>query len=118
MDLSYAEEFARDWIDVWNRHDLPAILEHYSDSVVFHSPRISVVMGEQKDRVEGKEELQAFWSRALQAAPNLHFELGSVLVGSDAMTILYRNHRGQDVAETFVFEHVGGRVSCSIATYR
>ena len=98
-----AESFARQWIEAWNGRNLEAVLSHYSDSVVFHSPRIAVVTGEAKQSVNGKAELRRYWTRALELAPDLHFELSSVLVGSDALTILYRNHRGQNAAETLLF---------------
>lgn len=38
-----AQAFAREWVKAWNDHDLPAILSHYADDVVFHSPRIRMV---------------------------------------------------------------------------
>ncbi len=39
------ESFARDWVAAWNDHDLDAVLAHYADGIVFHSPRIAQVMG-------------------------------------------------------------------------
>jgi hypothetical protein len=39
----------------------------------------------------------------LKAQPDLAFELIEVLEGHGSLTILYRNHRGQRVAETFEF---------------
>lgn len=39
-----------------------------------------------------------------------------MLTGSDALTIVYTNHRQQQVAETFVFG-AGGKVVTSIAAY-
>ena len=35
---SFAEAFAANWIDAWNRHDIDAILSHYSEDVIFLSP--------------------------------------------------------------------------------
>ena len=74
-----------------------------ADDVVFHSPRIRTVTGRDTDVVHGKDELRAYWTAALASAPELRFTLEQVLVGSDALTICYRNHRDQHVAETFVF---------------
>lgn len=116
MERPRAEQFARDWVAAWNTRDLAAVLAHYAEDVVFHSPRIAEVMGTAKGRTEGKAELEGYWRQALQLTPGLRFELKSVLVGSDALTILYRNHRGQDVAETLLFGP-DGRVTRGIATY-
>ena len=30
--------FSRQWVDVWNAHDVEAVLEHFHDDVVFTSP--------------------------------------------------------------------------------
>jgi ketosteroid isomerase-like protein len=107
LDRTRAERFAADWIAAWNRHDLDVILAHYADDVVFHSPRIAVVMGEAVDLVAGKPALARYWGRALAGSPDLHFTFERLYVGSDSLTITYHNHRGQYVAETFVFDAVG-----------
>jgi ketosteroid isomerase-like protein len=117
MERPAAEAFARDWVAAWNAKDLAAILAHYADDIVFHSPRIAAVIGTAKPSVSGKAELRDYWSRALALSAALKFELGSVLVGSDALTILYRNHRGEEVAETLVFDADSDLVTRSIAAY-
>jgi hypothetical protein len=43
-----------------NDHDLEAILSHYDEGVVFHSPRIRAVTGRDADFVTGKAELRAY----------------------------------------------------------
>ena len=116
IDRAFAEHFAADWIKVWNAHDLDAILAHYADDIVFHSPRIAVVMGEQIDFVAGKIALARYWGKALSIAKDLHFTFDRLYLGSDSLTIAYRNQRGQNAAETFVFDSAG-LVKESIATY-
>jgi ketosteroid isomerase-like protein len=116
IEREWAEHFAAEWIAVWNSHDLDAILEHYADDIVFHSPRIAVVMGEKVDFVAGKPALARYWGKAFANAKDLRFELDRVYVGSDSLTIAYRNQRGQNAAETFVF-NAEGLVVESIATY-
>jgi hypothetical protein len=116
IDSDFAIRFSREWVQAWNDHDLDAILAHYAEGVVFHSPRIRVVTGRDVDSVIGTEELRAYWGAALGKLRDLFFEIDQVLVGSDALTILYTNERSQSVAETFVFgPH--GLVTQSIATY-
>lgn len=116
MDKSAAETFARSWITHWNARDLDAILGHYSEDIVFHSPRIAPVMGDGRASVSGKPALRDYWQRALDAAPDLHFEPELVFTGSDALTILYRNQRGQRVTETFILS-ASGEVVLAIAAY-
>lgn len=116
MDAERAQAFAREWVKAWNDHDLEAILSHYAEDVVFHSPRIRMVTGKDVEFVRGKAELRAYWGAALERLRNLFFEIDQVLPGSDALTILYTNERSQYVAETFVFG-ANGKVVRSIAAY-
>ena len=116
IDADFARTFARDWVKAWNDHDLDAILAHYAEDVVFHSPRIRVVTGEDVDSVTGKGALRAYWSQALGLATDLFFEIDQIFTGSDALTIVYTNHRSQTVAETFLFS-AAGQVEASFAAY-
>jgi hypothetical protein len=116
MDADSAQQFAREWVKAWNDHDLAAILSHYAEDVVFHSPRIRAVTGRDVDFVTGKAELRSYWGAALERLRNLYFEIDQVLPGSNALTILYTNERSQHVAETFVF-NAAGKVERSIAAY-
>jgi len=116
INQNFAERFARDWAASWNDRDLDAIMAHYADSIIFHSPRIKTVLSVERATIEGKAALRDYWETALEAAPELYFEIDTVLVSSDALTVLYTNHRDQQVAETFVFDE-RLRVSRSIAAY-
>lgn len=116
IDADNARAFAREWVKAWNDHDLEAILAHYEENVVFHSPRIRVVTGRDVAALHGKAALRDYWGRALDLARDLYFEVDQVFAGSDAITIVYTNHRQQSVAETFVFG-AGGKVAHSVATY-
>lgn len=116
IDAESAQGFAREWVKAWNDHDLEKILSHYAEDIVFHSPRIRMVTGRNVDSVNGKAELRAYWSKALEQARDLFFEIDQVFAGSDAVTIVYTNHRQQSVAETFVLG-ADGKVMRSIAAY-
>jgi hypothetical protein len=79
-------------------------------------PRISAVLGTCQTSVSGLSELRNYWRKALDAAKEIRFEIASVGVGSDALTIVYRNHRDDHVAETLVFGE-DGKVIEGIVTY-
>jgi uncharacterized protein (TIGR02246 family) len=114
MTLDEAQAFGADWIAAWNAHDLARVLAHYADDIVFLSPIAEQVTGD--GHVAGKAALAAYWTKALAAHPNLHFDFEGVRAGHRCLTILYRNHRGQDVAETCEFGD-DGRVVRSFACY-
>lgn len=114
MNVDDARKFAEEWIASWNAHDLERILSHYSSDVVFLSPVAERRLG--NGRVMGVAALRAYWAAGLAAQPNLSFELIAVLTGWQCLTILYRNHRGQTVAETAEFD-LGGKVARSFACY-
>ena len=109
-----AEEFAKAWIGAWNAHDLDRILSYYASDVVFLSPMAGRRVG--NGRLEGHGDLRACWRAGLDAQPNLKFDLIDVLIGHRCLTILFRNHRGNVVAETFEFR-TDGKVSRSYTCY-
>ena len=96
-----AETFTDHWIKAWNSHDLEAILGHYAEDVIFLSPVAAARVG--TGRVVGIDALRTYWSAGLAAQPGLEFRLDRILVGYEALTIQYANHRGQAVAETLEF---------------
>ena len=109
-----AQTFAAQWLDAWNRHDIEAILSHYADDIVFLSPLAHQRVG--NGQVIGIEALRDYWSIGLAQQPHLRFELDRVLTGYGVVTICYRNHRGQSVAETFEFQEFG-KVKRAYACY-
>lgn len=110
----FALDFANGWIAAWNAHDLEAIISHYAPEIVFLSPVAERRFG--NGRVEGIAALRDYWGLSLKSQPELRFEFRAVLSGFDALTILYRNHRAQLVAETVEFNS-GGKVVRSYACY-
>lgn len=97
-----ARAFAAQWVAAWNRHDLPAILAHYAEELVFASPLVRDIAGEASGVLRGKAAVGAYWAKGLALLPDLRFELVDVLCGVDALTLYYRGHRGM-VAETLRF---------------
>ena len=116
IERQFAERFARAWIDAWNSHDLDSILAHYSDDFVFSSPRIVELMSEPTGTLAGKHAVRRYWAKALSQAPELRFELHTVLCGIDSVVLYYKNSRGCLAAERFEFNE-GGLVGRSAAHY-
>lgn len=115
MNKMFADHFAADWIDSWNRHDLVRILLHYTDDFEMSSPVIIKVAGEPSGTLKGKEAVGSYWAKALQLVPNLHFELVTTLVGVNSITLYYNGVRGPS-AEVFHFNQ-DGKVTRAYAHY-
>ncbi|WP_405359412.1 nuclear transport factor 2 family protein [Kitasatospora sp. NBC_00085] len=103
IDHAFGQRFAEEWVAVWNSRDLEAVLAHYTDDVVFASPRIVSLFGDPSGEVRGKEALRAYWAKALGLLPDLHFTLEDVRVSVDTVVINYRNERGVAVSEALTF---------------
>lgn len=115
MEKGFAERFASDWIAAWNSQDLDRILAHYEDDLEMSSPLIAAVVGEPSGKLRGKAAVGAYWAKALQKIPDLHFELVTVLAGVDSVTLYYKGHRGLS-AEVLHFGSKG-KVHAAFAHY-
>jgi hypothetical protein len=102
VSREFAEEFARQWVEAWNSHDLEKVLAHYADDFVMSSPYIAVIAGEPSGTLTGKRAIRQYWSTALERMPALRFELVQTLIGVDSVTIYSRGVRGM-AAEVFFF---------------
>ncbi len=112
----FAEQFAAEWIEAWNSHDLDRILAHYSKNFRFSSPFIAQVFGEPSGVLIGIDAVREYWRKALARRSDLHFELVSLLVGVESIVIVYNRHDGRLGAEQFEFEE-SGKVIRSSAHY-
>lgn len=105
IDRTWAEAFARDWIAAWNAHDLPRVLSHYSDDFEMTSPLIVQRLGVPGGKLNGKAEVERYWSQGLAAAPQLHFDLLDVMVGVNSLAIVYKSvTQSRIVIELIVFD--------------
>ena len=103
MNKAFAEQFATDWIDSWNSHDLARVLSHYADDFEMSSPVIRQLVGEPSGILRGKAAVRAYWSKALELIPDLHFELISVLAGVTSVTLYYKGAHDRLAAEVSHF---------------
>jgi ketosteroid isomerase-like protein len=79
--------FAERWVSEWNRKDVEGVLTHFSDDVIFASPRARAIVG--SCRVEGKAGLKEYWTRAISRVQTIHFTLDHVISDGDRMGIVY-----------------------------
>lgn len=103
MEDASARRFAAAWIAAWTNHDLDDILTHYAEDVVVTSPFAIKLTGASDGVVRGKAALRAYFSRALVAYPELHFELIQVFVGAGSVGLHYRSVNQLLACETMVF---------------
>lgn len=103
ISQEFASHFAADWIAAWNSHDLDRILAHYREDFEMASPVIAQIAGEPSGVLQGKAAIAAYWAKALERNPSLHFELHSTLIGAQSITLYYRGARGM-AAEVFFFD--------------
>lgn len=108
--------FASEWIEAWNARDLERVLSHYSRDIEFSSPFIVEVVGEPLGRLQGKDAVQAYWTKALARLPALNFKVIDVSLGVNSIVINYEREDGRHASEWFEFGH-DGKVLKSAAHY-
>ena len=109
-------EFAADWVDAWNSHDLNRVLSHYEEDVVLTSPRIRLILGKDDGTIRGKAALRDYMGMALKKVSDLHFTLDRVFSGVNAVVLEFHTTDGRHGAEFMEFGR-NGLVSRVSATY-
>jgi hypothetical protein len=105
IERDWAEEFARDWIEGWNMHDLDRIVAHYADDFEMTSPLIVQRLGIASGKLNGKKAVRRYWAQGLAATPDLLFKLRNVMVGVNTVAILYDSVTlGRTVLECIEFD--------------
>jgi len=107
MDHDLGIRLGEGWVEDWNRHDLDAVMARLHDDIVFSSPHIPVMVGEPSGVLPGKPAVRAYWARALELLPDLHFDLLGVHVGQDALAVRYVNERGRESTEVLLLDAAG-----------
>jgi ketosteroid isomerase-like protein len=116
ISINQAEKFAQAWVESWNSHDLDRIMSHYSDDFEMTSPFIVRLMNQPTGTITGKENVRAYWAKALERLPDLHFDLIEVLASVDSITIYYHAVLGKRAAEVLFFDE-NGKVKRGVAHY-
>lgn len=111
-----AQSFARQWIDAWNSHDLPAIMDLYAEDIRFYSPYIVKLGMNAEGVISNKEELNAYFAKALAIYTDLYFELYEVLTGADSVILYYKSVSNRLAAEMMMLDD-SGKISLVKAHY-
>jgi ketosteroid isomerase-like protein len=116
LDERAVREFAKDWVEAWNSHDLERILEHYADDIVLTSPVAAERLGDPSGTVRGKAALESYFAIGLAAYPELRFDLVDVMWGVGSVVLYYVNQRGTMTGEVMELD-ADGRVTRVLANY-
>ncbi|HPS88389.1 MAG TPA: nuclear transport factor 2 family protein [Methanosarcina vacuolata] len=116
ISVPEAQEFAREWIEAWNSHNIDRILDHYSEDFEMTTPMIVLVMNDQTGTLKGKKNVKPYWEKALEKVPDLWFELLDVFVSVNSLVIYYKAVFGKRAAKVLFFRE-DGKVNRSIAHY-
>lgn len=74
IDNSFAKEHINRWTKAWNDHNLKDILSHYSEKILFHSPKLKLVFPNRTSTtITNKKDLEEYFSLGLKKFPNLRF---------------------------------------------
>jgi ketosteroid isomerase-like protein len=104
ISAQFAQEFAQEWVDSWNSHNLDRIMSHCADDIEVTSPFIANLVQEPSGTLKGKENIRPYWAKALERYTDLHLKLIEVLVGVDSITVYHHGVLGKRVAEVFFFD--------------
>jgi hypothetical protein len=107
VNLELADRFAGEWIAAWNAHDIDRILSHYSEDFEMSSPVVGRIAGVAGGRLQGKQAVRAYWTKALASYPSLEFIHVCTMIGVDSLVIHYIGVAGRRVAEAFHFDREG-----------
>jgi len=86
----------RQWIAAWNSRDLERVLALYADDSEMTSDRIPALGFDASGTLRGKDNLRAYWGKALQL---LHFTLIDLFISPDSVIVVYDNERGNRICE-------------------
>lgn len=88
-------------MNAWNSHDLEAVLLHYTEDFEMSSPFIQQMGIAPSGTLKGKENVAAYWRKAMGKYPDLHFELHEVFSCVHTIIIYYDSVAGKKAAEFF-----------------
>jgi len=107
ISCEQALAFANEWVEAWNAHDMPRVLEHYTDDFEMSSP-LMIQMGiSESGTLKGKQQIRDYWQKGLAKYPDLHFKIIDVLTSVNSVIIYYHTINNKLSAELFMFNDEG-----------
>lgn len=85
-----AQAFAAKWRETCNSHDPNRVAALYSETVIFKSPRVRTISGEQSGTLHGRAAVRAYWRKIFEKRPDLTFAVERVFAGVDSIVLEYR----------------------------
>ncbi|HBV16239.1 nuclear transport factor 2 family protein [Chryseobacterium carnipullorum] len=101
------ENFAEEWINAWNSHDLDKILFHYADDIEVTTPMITLAAGGKENTLKGKNDVWEYWKKALEKFPDLNFELIKSTAGVNSVALYYKSIMDKYAVEVMFFDDEG-----------
>jgi ketosteroid isomerase-like protein len=109
-------QLAASWVQAWNSHELAEIMSHYAEDIVLVSPVAATILNDPLGTVKGKDALQAYFKKGLEAYPNLKFDLLDMMWGLSSVVLYYVNQKGTKTAE-FMEINSNGKIVRVVANY-
>ena len=116
MDFRGAMEFATEWVEAWNSHDLERIISHYAETLHYCSPLVLERIPGSDGVIRDRATLRSYVQTGLSKNPALQFTFREVLLGAHGIALCYDNARGGLTTEYFEFD-ANGKVVKVISCY-
>ena len=104
ITIQFAQKFAQEWVDAWNSHNLDRIMSLCADDIEVTSPFIATLVHKQGGTLKGKENIRAYWAKALERYSDLRMTLIEVMLGVESIVVCHQGVHGKGVAEVFYFD--------------
>jgi hypothetical protein len=94
LDDALVTSLARHWEDGWNDADVDVIMAPFAPDVVFGSPFVTRVTGDESvATIDGADALRAYVADALARTPGIRYTIDATYVGPDGLVLVYTVHR-------------------------
>jgi hypothetical protein len=104
LNDKWGQQFAEEWLDAWNTHDIDRILESYAESFIMISPTVKEITGHNFGFLCGKDELKNLYFKIFEDIPDLKLNLMAIAVGIKSLTIYYSSSNYQLTVDVFEFD--------------
>lgn len=98
-EAAHLAALGRQWVAAWNSRDLERVLTLYDEDFEMTSDKIPALGFDASGTLRGKANVRAYWAKALQLVPGLHFDLIDTYVSPDSLVVFYQNEKGAKICE-------------------